>query len=220
MPFVSDEQRKAVFAKLKGGRGGGRRSPRAPRPPSQTPAGDSLFDILNIGTGGVFDFVPLPNAPAQAATPAGSATLTGGAIYDTPASNWFVNQPSQTPNFGTYNGPGIGPYNQEFSLTPQQAAFLYQQNTGIGTILYNMLTKGVDPYGQGGQLLPYGTPGTLEFYLFGKYSSVYETWQKDHKEYFGDTANTPSPGISSQFLNQKKPKKKKKGPSWIYGGGL
>lgn len=174
MPFVSDAQRKAVFAKL----GGRRRFTTGPSKPPKPPKP--------------------PKAPAP--IPDQNGYMPG----PSPApSNWFVAdpQPNNYPNpYGGTGGNVFGQYDQTFSLTPQQAQQLYQQNTGIWTQLFNILVNGIDPNSTQ-PILPFGTPGTLiPFYeaTFG----AYETWNPANDDLFGQVAGpTGTTGVNPFFLN-------------------
>jgi hypothetical protein len=146
MPFINDEQRKAAFARMRGktGGGGGRRPPRTPRPPTTptpgTPGNDWIMDVIGEWlTGGTWgqQWQPVPNGPGIPGTPGGPVTLTGGAIYGTPGSDWALNNAeAPPPNFGSYSGPGVGPYEQQFTpgwIPPETLA------GQLWTILVNQL---------------------------------------------------------------------------------
>lgn len=196
--------------------GGGTRTPR-PRPPTDYDP-DSLFGRLDINNpASPFYQIPdfLPNGPGFGVTPAGSYTSSSGAIYATPDSNWFLHVPGTTPpDFGSYSGEGVGPYAQEFSLTPAQAAWLYEKNTGMGTQLYNLIVNGVQP-GAVGTQQHFGAPGTLIYDPFNPTLGK-ETWA-DHPgaAFYGDPSDFKAGSINPKFLNQKKPKKKKKTANWL-----
>jgi hypothetical protein len=85
----------------------------------------------------------------------GVVTLTGGARYNRPDSNWFIFQPQQGySNFGTLPGNRVGPYEQEWTPEFQPASTLLGR-------LYD-LARGIHPE-TGGVVPPLGTTGTLKF---------------------------------------------------------
>lgn len=165
MPFISDDQRKAAFARMKG-RGGGPRPPGAGRLPrgGKPP---SLFDILKDLLGkDPKNFIPKPPGPGIPGVPSGPVTLTGGAIYGTPDSDWFIHQPGE-PEFGKLPGYGIGPYDQQW--TPE-----YKPPSTLWGDLY-LIMNGIEP-STGNVLHGWGTPGTLK--PFPQMSFGYgETWK-------------------------------------------
>jgi hypothetical protein len=128
-------------------------------------------------TGGAWSdiFSPMPNGPGIPGTPGGPVTLTGGAIYGTPGSGWAINNnPNQPPpNYGSYSGPGVGPYQQIFTpgwVPPQTLA------GQIWTILVN----GLDIYsGMPAPRFPWdeGYFGLLEAEFSPNPGGWNETWQ-------------------------------------------
>jgi hypothetical protein len=131
MPFVSDDQRKAVFAKLK--KKGGGSTPKPPKAPKPPKGGGSGW------------------TPGQ--TP-GTVVGTGGAIYGTPAQDWYQagQQAPAAHTWGNYQTEnGVGPYEQQFTptFTPPETLWgeLYDIATGVA---------------EGGNIQwPAGTPGQL-----------------------------------------------------------
>ena len=155
MQFKSEEQRKAVFARIKGKGGGGGRGPKPPKPPKPPGTGGDqmppLFDIINFGQGS--DFQQLPSGPGIPGTQPGTSWIgTGGAIYNNPGSNWFTNEAS--PNYGTLPDVGTPQYQQPTFAQFQPAQTLWGA-------LY-LIVNGVDP-DTGRIIPPKGTPGTLRF---------------------------------------------------------
>jgi len=153
MPFVSDEQRKAAFARMKGRGGRNPTGNRAPRQPANA-ADDILMQILGnwIASGGD-PFIPMPPGQGIPGTPGGPVTLTGGAIYGTAASDWAIHVAgTQTPSYGTTPGYGTT-FDTDISINqflPAQTFWGY---------LYLAL-QGIDPLT--GQIQPgIGAPGTL-----------------------------------------------------------
>lgn len=74
--------------------------------------------------------------------------------YKTPTT-WFVHHDSPgSPDFGSYDGPGTGPWDQPFTE-------FEQASTDLG-FLYDMLIRGIDPF-TGNILPPLGTEGTMKF---------------------------------------------------------
>ena len=164
MQFKSDEQRRAVFARLKGKGGGGGQPPRPPRSPGTPPTTGIpgtgpgldviLADIWNPS--GLPVFTPLPPGPGIPGHGSGSSVGTGGAIYNNPASNWFVNPPAPNTNYGSYTGtppPGNGPYQAPVFLQFQPAETFWGN-------MYDIV-HGIDPE-TGDKLPPMGTPGTVK----------------------------------------------------------
>lgn len=200
--FVSDEQRKAAFANM------------ARREKMGGGIGGSLFERLGIGTGNSpFDKIWsdfLNNSKGLGFTPAGSYISASGAIYATPDSDWFIGDKKEWADYGSYEGEGVGPYDQQFSLTPEEAAFLYIQNTGLGTLLYNLFVHGTDPFGGTSLVQPYGSPGTLKPFYEASFGAD-ETWKLALARatnsgygspfFGGPNADYNAGGINPAFLN-------------------
>jgi hypothetical protein len=194
MQFRSDEQRKAIFAKLKKGKKG---TGTKPKPPSKPSNPNPPFVIGGGQT-------PTP--------PPGTWTGTGGAIYETPDSNWFQAPPT-APNYGTnlnqLTSPGVGPYNPP---TFQQ----FQPPTTLWGDLY-LISQGVEP-STGNVQWGYGTPGTLKPpspLQFGKG----ETWRINlfhsigrDEDFFGKW--NPVKGISKLPNTALSPKRNQPRPWW------
>jgi hypothetical protein len=150
MPFVSDEQRKAAFARMKGKgsqhRGGG----------TQRLPGDPIMDAIGAWlTRGKPSFTPKPNGRGIQGSSGGPVTLTGGAIYNSALSNWFIHTPAptvlnQTPLTGI---TGVS-FNTDISIQEFQPP-----TTLLGSAWY--LLQGIDP-GTGEFLPALNTPGTLK----------------------------------------------------------
>lgn len=142
------------------------------------------------------------------------------------------------PNPSSYNG--TGPYELEFSLTPDEAAQLYVQDAHIVELIYDILIEGINPYSAEAQF-PLGTEGTLKtfetFIMEGPAMEYHgAVWMIGEGKpvpagtpgaylwnplIYGNPANLPDSGIPPQFLNVKpKKKKKKKGPTWLFGSGF
>lgn len=227
MRFVSEEQRKAVFARIRKG-GSSTKSPKTPKAPKTPGPTDDLFTRLEVDNPASPFYnpsFPLPNGPGIPGWEGGSVTLTGGAIYNTPSSDWFINNNKPAVDYGSYNGAGVGPYELDFSLTPAQAAFLYRQNTGLGVELYNLMAHGIQP-GAVGMNAPYATPGQLKFGVGTGWDDMAQEQAAAERIRYTGTYGSAGPenlygfGIPASQLNQKKPKKKKSRPTWIFGGGL
>jgi hypothetical protein len=190
MPFKNDDQRKAAFARMKGGRGGGtRRRYTAPQ--------RSLWDILGIAD---------PSSPRYADRVArgpgidytqGTFTGTGGARYNTPGSNWFISGENQ-PNYpGSPGGTGLYQGFMENEFTPASTLL---------SALYDLAIRGVDP-DTGQMIAPYGTPGTLKF-------GAGTPWMDPHAEQaaagripfdplvFGSSPSNPYPTLSGQYWHR------------------
>lgn len=191
--YIKNPSSGSHFRNLGGSRSsGGSSGPRPPRPPRppKTPSGPpEPTDNSDYG------YMPGPGpAPSDWATPD---------YEDDPYGNFGTPTPGLD---------GVGPYEQEFSLTPAEAAYLYSQDTSFGIQMYNLLVHGIDPSGLASALLPYGTPGTLEPFYEMK-MGAYETWRGPHDDRFGNVSggmSGPQSGIDPKFLNVKPPKKKKK----------
>jgi hypothetical protein len=219
MQFKSDEQRRAVFARLRGGKGGGGQPPKK-KPKGYTPpttgipgTGPGLDVILaDIWMGGPgAGFTPKPNGPGIPGIPAGSSIGTGGAIYGTPASNWFI-APPKDPDYGSYSGPGVGPYQAPTFPNFQPA------QTFWGSMY--LIVNGVDP-NTGDKLPPMGTPGTVKDTIsiefaneviigsgFGTNFGINKKNPKFNPAYYGNTGD-----LSSAWHGQA-PKALKKRPWW------
>jgi hypothetical protein len=141
--------------------------------------------------------------------------LTGGAIYATPTSNWFVSTPA-APNYGTLPDYGVGPYQQEW--TP----FFEPASTLLGA-LYD-IAQGVDP-NTGEILAPYGTTGTLKFgagtmWMDPIQEQIDTGFLPGNPLAFGYVApnnarpGNPWPQIPSGYLTQS-PKRLNERPSWL-----
>lgn len=204
MPFQSDEQRKAAFANMRkgGGSSGGGGGSKSPKTPKQ------------------------PKAPKQPGTP--SPGIPDNNSYmpgPSPAPSDWATPNTESDYLGSYGdsnpgmGAGQGPYEQIFSLTPEQAIALYAQETSLGMGLYNLLVYGIDPM-SGQAVLPYGTPGQLKDpisidpsgpaweYHFG--ASFNSDGTVDNPATYGGLAQPKgTSGINPMFLNVKPPKKKK-----------
>jgi len=177
MQFKSDDQRKAVFARIKGKGGGGgtsgttahttKKTKKPKKPPATKPRKQ---DSTYIGT--------------------------GGAIYNAPSSNWFqaaADTPSPNWNYGSVQGNGVGPY-----IAPVFEQF-HPAETFWGN-LYDIV-HGVDPE-TGDILPPYGTPGTVKFGAGTPYTALQDEWAghsaNEHPtNYFGGTGH-----LSSGFWGQ------------------
>lgn len=138
-----------------GSDGGGKQPPKRP----------SLFDILDD----LFpSFTPKPNGPGIPGSPGGPVTLTGGAIYGTSDSDWFIHKPGK-PDYGQPGVGGSGPYEQTWTSD-------FVPPTTIWGDLY-LIAIGVDP-ATGNILHAAGTPGTLR--PFPEMSFGYgETWKDE-----------------------------------------
>lgn len=143
MPFKSDEQRKAAFARMKGNRGGGPRPPKPPKPPglggNPPPHPGMLLVIEWMLQQGPPGWQPLPPGQGIPGWGGGSVTLTGGAIYDTPGSQWYIsNQEDPPPYYGQLPSQGIPQYQQQFTQywTPPESL--------LGQLV--AIWSGLDPY--------------------------------------------------------------------------
>jgi hypothetical protein len=190
--YIKNPKSGSNFRTINGSGGGGGRKW------TPNPNGSTLFDII-----GIQPWQPLPNGPGINYSQ-GTWTGTGGAVYNTPASNWFVHHPS-APGFGNYNGPGVGPY--------QAPVFeQFQPAQTIWGSLY-LIASGIDP-NTGDILPPYGTPGTLrdEISLTLANQAIDAGWGGisggKNPAYFGDTGK-----LSSAYWG-KAPNRNKKRPWW------
>lgn len=156
MPFKTDEQRKAAFARMNSKeRGGG---PGRGRPSLTHPGLEAVVKWM-LGSGKKSTPKPwtgfVSNGPGIQGSQAGTVTLTGGAIYSTPGSQWYIYQPPpETPAyFGQLPSQGVAPVVQ---VAPTE----WTPPTSLFTSLV-MIASGVDP-NSGNMLPPPGTPGTLK----------------------------------------------------------
>jgi hypothetical protein len=133
----------------------------------QNPSSGSHFRTLDRSGGGSH-YTPRPRAPRAPTAPRTPRAPTTPPVFDndvgdqngylpgyTPPANWWIHNAKPTPpNYGSYNGPGVGPYNTQFTPAFEQASTLLGE-------LYD-IAQGIDPY-TGNTLPPYGTPGTLKY---------------------------------------------------------
>ena len=164
------------FITIEGGGGGGggpRPGPRPPRsgpPTDRNPILDNVEEWLTGGGDKGDGWKPLPPGEGIPGRPAGSVTLTGGAIYNMPASNWYLYDDEGQPNYGSYEGPGVGPYEQTFSPG-------WIQPRTLGGQLWTIIVNNRDIYS--GQTIPRrGQPGYSDIFAekFSAYPGGY------HKE--------------------------------------
>jgi hypothetical protein len=129
--YIRNPREGSNFRTLDGG-GSSPRTPRAPKPPKP----------------------PKPPAGGGTTSTPGTIELTGGAIYNTAASQWYISNAAPAPHyFGQLPGYGI----QLDNTTPEFDDFTPAET--LWGSLY-LIAHGIDPY-NGDVLAPFGTPGTL-----------------------------------------------------------